>query len=79
MRRPRYLIAAIAAVIGVPAFLLAGGPTTIMEAYPYDHAKREALARCEAGDTHFVRFLASDRNACYLGVHLAGYSPTSAN
>jgi hypothetical protein len=73
------LVAALVAVVGAPIFLLAGGPATIAEAYPYDHAKREALAKCEAGDSHFVRFLAADRNACYLGLHLAGYGTSNTN
>jgi hypothetical protein len=79
MPRPRFLVAAIITVVAVPVLVLAGVPTKIADAYPYDYAKREALARCEAGDSHFIRFLARDRAACYAGLHLAGYSATNTN
>lgn len=77
--RPRLLVAAVVVAVGVPVAIVSGLPSAIADAYPYDYAKRAALAKCEAGDPHFLRFSARDRNTCYLGVHLAGYTPTSAN
>jgi hypothetical protein len=37
----------------------------VRDAYPADPFKRVALAHCVAADAGFVRFLASDREACY--------------
>lgn len=48
----------------------------ISDAYPTDFVKREALARCTANDTHFVRFSSQDRDNCYAGLHVPGYAQT---
>jgi hypothetical protein len=37
----------------------------VRDAYPADPFKRMALAHCIASDAGFVRFLGSDREACY--------------
>jgi hypothetical protein len=37
----------------------------VRDAYPADPFKSMALAHCIAADTGFVRFFASDREACY--------------
>jgi hypothetical protein len=37
----------------------------VRDAYPADPFKRMALTHCVASDAGFVRFFASDREACY--------------
>ncbi len=37
--------------------------------YPPDTIKREALDRCAAADSHFLRFSAKDRIDCYRTAH----------
>jgi hypothetical protein len=42
-----------------------GSLNYVRDAYPADPFKRTALAHCVASDAGFVRFFASDREACY--------------
>jgi hypothetical protein len=38
----------------------------VTAAYPSDPFKREALAKCLRADPTFIRFLADERDECYL-------------
>jgi hypothetical protein len=44
--------------------------------YPQDILKREALKICQARSPSFVRFLASDREACYREMRPVGMPAT---
>jgi hypothetical protein len=55
-------------------------PSQLSELYygvhPQDMAKREALDACQANNPSFVRFFASDREACYLQMRTVGLPAT---
>jgi len=42
----------------------------VKSGFPPDSIRREALDRCAAADSHFLRYLAKDRVECYRSVHL---------
>jgi hypothetical protein len=65
-------IAARAAIIIVVAgeLLANGGTSFIRKAYPLDVGKSQALATCAQADPGFVRFFATERNACYARLHI---------
>jgi hypothetical protein len=62
-------------LLAIAALLIAGGaafPDDVAGfyrgGYPSDPMKREALRLCQEVNPSFVRFLASDREACYAQV-----------
>jgi hypothetical protein len=65
--RPRYLVILAAALaVLLPALLYLD-----RAAYPSEPEKQQALAACSRADPAFVRFLASERDACYARVGIA--------
>jgi hypothetical protein len=58
------VLAAVVIFFGTKAIAL------VKAGYPPDTIKREALDRCAAADTHFLRFSAKDRIDCYKTAHL---------
>ena len=59
-------------LLAIAALLIAGGaafPNDVASfyhgGYPADPMKAEALRLCQQSNPSFVRFLASDREACY--------------
>ncbi len=60
-------------VLAAVVFLFGTHAVAFVKAgYPSDTIRREALARCAAADTHFLRFSAKDRIDCYKTAHLDG-------
>ena len=41
----------------------------VKSGYPTNSIRREALDRCAAADSHFLRYLAKDRGECYRSAH----------
>jgi len=75
MWRPAFGVLAAVAALAVAG---SGAWSMISDAYPTDFVKREALARCTANDTRFVRFSSQDRDNCYAGLHVPGYAHPDA-
>jgi len=53
------------------------GPQTVefvKAGYPTDTVRSEALNRCAAANSHFLRFSAEDRDQCYHVAHIASDS-----
>ncbi len=65
MRRFRSVRRGAIAVAIVVALLNLGGIQFVRDAYPADPFKAEALAKCIAADSGFVRFFAYERSRCY--------------
>ncbi len=42
----------------------------VLDAYPKDRLRAEALDRCASGNTHFFRFSEREREECYAQVGL---------
>ena len=66
-------------LLAIAALLIAGGaafPDDVASfyrgGYPSDPMKREALRTCLESNPSFVRFLESDREACYARMKNAG-------
>ncbi|MBV8888089.1 MAG: hypothetical protein JO305_00290 [Alphaproteobacteria bacterium] len=66
-------------LLGLAALLVAGAalfPDDVLAfyrgGYPTDPQKREALQLCQQSNPSFVRFLESDRAACYARMKNAG-------
>ena len=72
----KLLLGAAAVVVATAA----SSPSQLSELYygshPQDMAKREALDACQANDSSFVRFFASDREACYAQMRTVGLPAT---
>jgi hypothetical protein len=72
----KLLLGAAAVVVATAASF----PGQLSELYygvhPQDMAKREALDACQANDSSFVRFFASDREACYAQMRTVGLPAT---
>ena len=58
-------------VLAAVVILFGGQAIAYMKAgYPADAIQREALDRCAAADSHFLRFSAKDRSSCYHTSHI---------
>jgi hypothetical protein len=68
----KLLLGAAAVVVATAASF----PSQLGELYngtrPSETAKREALDACQANNPSFVRFFASDREACYAQMRTVG-------
>jgi hypothetical protein len=70
MKRVSNVISGVTVLAAAAVFC---GPQTIAfvkAGYPTDTPRREALDRCAAANTHFLRFSAEDRMTCYHIAHI---------
>ena len=68
------MAAGVVVLAAVVTFFGTQAVAYVKAGYPHDTIKREALDRCAAADTHFLRFSAKDRTDCYKTAHLDGES-----
>jgi hypothetical protein len=68
----KFLLAGAALLIGGGAAFPNDVASFYHGGYPPDSMKREALRMCQESNPSFVRFLASDREACYSRMKNAG-------
>jgi hypothetical protein len=66
------MVAGIVVLVAVVILFGTQAIAFVRAGYPPDTIRREALDRCAAADTHFLRFSAKDRTDCYKTAHLEG-------
>ena len=72
MKRIYRMIAGAIVLVAVVVFFGDQAIALVKSGYPPDLIRREALDRCAAADSHFLRFLAKDRGDCYKSAHMEG-------